>query len=769
MIKDMIVENITGRVVDGAIDGTIDAVKERNALNTTYVWTAINKETHSGKIANIIFVNKLGQRRRVQYDALPEFCLNHYVSNIIVNDGRISAVGISLYDLPDYRLMPNGQYQLHGRYNEQYIYNKALAYIQSEERKIQEDFANKCLKGNKDSGGTQSNATANISAMRDISMATAVTAVTAAGAATAVGIGAGAKAIYKQVNKKKLVEIQEELYGKLKNYKEITEALVQTKLITNDKIKSNSSIREYTNEFEANNDRSGKIKGTLRQSGVVGCVNKIHNLINQVIASAQSNGVYDEPLNIQGRRLGTLHSYSDGILSRIEYAKELHLETKQLIDNNIHKENQRVANENYIEQLREREIAARNELNRRISQIETEFSRYNTDTIGVTDINVKINRFNIINITAFEDIDTVVSSLTNIRERNLYQNKISLLRDELSGIQTDLEQKLYASTEETKREIREHINSIESDIELLISGRFEASNYNDIISNINNGISNAKIDIGNLEGGDSVLLERVNSLEAKLLKNRSNIDNSLRKAERDSAAIQNIESIISRYENDIRLAADSKEIKRLITSFGSSTRSGLYGLSTNTVEQIRARIDEKTQEFNGIMQEKEREEQIESGRMAELGNNILTDLRNDINRVQSFSIDNITEDGLQQFTIDEDGYSDRIRAHKFDSGLQRDINDAFFKLKNSYRNKYRDAETLIRTEQRAIERLESQILSLENTVNNGLTKYNKTSTFDRINGLKVSMDYTKIRDKSSIDLKISNLLNLYNEKASTIQ
>ena len=59
--------------------------------------------------------------------------------------------------------------------------------------------------------------------MRDISMATAVTAVTAAGAATAVGIGAGAKAIYKQVNKKKLVEIQEELYGKLKNYKEITE------------------------------------------------------------------------------------------------------------------------------------------------------------------------------------------------------------------------------------------------------------------------------------------------------------------------------------------------------------------------------------------------------------------------------------------------------------------------------------------------------------------------------------------------------------------
>ena len=83
MIKDMIVENITGRVVDGAIDGTIDVVKERNALNTTYVWTAINKETHSGKIANIIFVNKLGQRRRVQYDALPEFCLNHYVSNIM--------------------------------------------------------------------------------------------------------------------------------------------------------------------------------------------------------------------------------------------------------------------------------------------------------------------------------------------------------------------------------------------------------------------------------------------------------------------------------------------------------------------------------------------------------------------------------------------------------------------------------------------------------------------------------------------------------------
>lgn len=58
-------DSIQESLVDNAVDCAIDKAKYRGQLEKTFVWTAINRETHDGKLANIIFCSKLGQRQRV--------------------------------------------------------------------------------------------------------------------------------------------------------------------------------------------------------------------------------------------------------------------------------------------------------------------------------------------------------------------------------------------------------------------------------------------------------------------------------------------------------------------------------------------------------------------------------------------------------------------------------------------------------------------------------------------------------------------------------
>ena len=65
MYSDL-VNNLKDRVIDGAIDSTLTSFKDNQILNKTFVWTAISKETYSGKIAYILFINKNIYRRRVQ-------------------------------------------------------------------------------------------------------------------------------------------------------------------------------------------------------------------------------------------------------------------------------------------------------------------------------------------------------------------------------------------------------------------------------------------------------------------------------------------------------------------------------------------------------------------------------------------------------------------------------------------------------------------------------------------------------------------------------
>ena len=54
---DRFADNIADRIVDNVVDSTINSCIDNHKLNSTYVWTAVSKESYNGKIASIIFVN----------------------------------------------------------------------------------------------------------------------------------------------------------------------------------------------------------------------------------------------------------------------------------------------------------------------------------------------------------------------------------------------------------------------------------------------------------------------------------------------------------------------------------------------------------------------------------------------------------------------------------------------------------------------------------------------------------------------------------------
>lgn len=157
-------------------------------------------------------MNTLGQKRRVAVVELDDFCKSNYVSNLVMENGNMKFLGITIYDLPDYKLGRDGQWSVSGKYNEDCIYNLATSYIQLQQTKIYQDKKNHCLRGTSNEE-THSNFTQNVSNIKDISQAAAVTAVTTAGVgavtATVAGIGFVGKAIYRKLNAKQVAELRQ--------------------------------------------------------------------------------------------------------------------------------------------------------------------------------------------------------------------------------------------------------------------------------------------------------------------------------------------------------------------------------------------------------------------------------------------------------------------------------------------------------------------------------------------------------------------------------
>lgn len=773
MIYDAFVDNITGKIIDSTVDNAIDSIKERNILNTTYVWTAISKETHGGKIANLIFINKLGQRRRVQYEKLNDFCINNYVSNVIVNDGKVSMVGCLFSDLPDYRLNQNGQYDLHAKYSEQYIYNKALAYIQSEERKIYEDFQNKCMKGNREIEPTQSNITSNLSAIKDISTATAVTAVTAAGAATVAGVGVAAKTIYKKVNSKKLVEMQLELYKSLNKCSEMIGTLTKMKYNLNTYIRNHPNLLEYNNSLEAQHELSGKLKNEVLKYGVMGCIRVISNNIEQIRSKAEVNKILTDPLKLNNSNIGSLESYINSLNNKINIIKQEHNVTKQLINAN----NQRKYNEQQLaieaERQRQLQIDLVQNVTQMINELENNINYFNTVELNDTSVEYNAEKFNSLGLdNTINNIDAYINNITDIENKNSLKNKLTYLKNEVIKIGDNLRVALINKNNTIKNNIIAKIEFIETRVnELLSENNCNATNIN-VIDEVNINISEVKTLLINMNDTEvEVFKQRLNEAENTLNKNRSIINLNIRRYNNDIQAETEINEYIQRVNDEISRETSSKGMKNTIDRFKQSTSYKLNSIKSIDIQnRCRQKVNDTTQQVNIKLDNKIEEENRENDRIKQIGEQLLADLRREISRVEEVDTNIVTQETLDNFVVDINSYEDRKREYDFGySGLGRDINNTFSSLNTKYGIKRRAIESRLNELERSRANILNTIENIENKLDR-MTKYDINSVLRNIKAINLDMNYKRLldKDKAEINNKIEKLLDDYNKKVQTL-
>lgn len=781
---DSLMSSITDKIIDTAVDGAVDKAKNALKASTTYVWTAVNKETHSGRIANLIFVNTLGQRKHVAYENLSSFIENNYVSNVVVRDGKVEILGCHLNDLPDYQLGQDGQYRVYGLHNEQWVYDKAYVYIQSQERKMQEDIQNHCLKGNNNQE-TQTNITSNIKAIKDISTATAITAVTAAGAASVAGATVAGKAIYKQLNKKKIIEMQENICNKLNKYDKILESLIKMKGKTNNIIQSNPDILEYNSRLEAQQDTSRLVRDDVLRFGVNECINKVKTVIDQCNSTAIANKIIDEPLNrLNGlssiSSYGTLKDYINKLYSRLSLLNQQHEITRQLINNNIQRkqndilaENQRRQKEIELENQRIQEEQRQNrlitEVNDYIQEIGTKLERFINEGLDrIEEKQTELNNLHIDNL--INKVNNKLSQLTDYDTKINLQRKTNEYKDKLNDIQQKINRKINSKVDELKNSMVDTMNSMDIKIEELMSGKYDNTEYLNIVNDINIKASDIRMNLSQLLSSERNTIEqRLNNIENKLNSNRRSIELGIKKAETDNKSIYELENILEQYENSLSSLSNSKDVKRDIDKFISTSKIYLNKINNSTLlNEWRQKIEDKTTKFNELYTDKLRLEENEKERLNEIGDSLINELKNEIQRIENFNVAEITEEQLNEFNINTDDIEKQLKENNFELRILRDIKNNINTLNYKYRQKKNEAQSIINTEKRATNNIENNLLSIQNRINT-MNKCNKDRTLNSINNIKTSIDYNRIRNKDWIDIKIDELTVLYNEKAKEFE
>jgi hypothetical protein len=766
MLGEIIADSIAGNAIDKVVDTAVDSIKEKNTLNNTFVWTAINKETHGGQTANIIFINKLGQRRRVQYEQLVNFCTDNYVSNIVINDSKPSMVSITFHDLPNYILKSDGSYNLVGKYSEQDIYNKALAYIQSQERKIAEDIQNGCLKGNKQPEKTQSNITENLENAKDLAVAGAVTAITTAGVAAAGGIGLGVNAIYRKINEKKLSEVQYNMYKQLSSNYSMIEALIKVKDRTND-IASMNKYTNYSNQMEIDSCTNDKTRNLLRQYSMKGCIDKLTGLIAQCKANATTYKILDVPVkDNNGKKLGTLNSYITSTESRLNYLKHLHDTTRLIIEGNRNEERQRSEQEQQRIYIEQQQNQLKFEIDNDICALEKQIGQWLITDINVDNAFNKKNDFERLGIEQQIDrINSIINQLIDSNEKFAYQNRVNYILNNKLVIEGNINNRLNENRDNTRREIVDKINDIENSLEQLILGRVQLDKCQETLSSINSGIMDIRIKLQSVDLYDKdMLLDKLESVNNRLTTNKRQIENGISSSERDQKHINNIKSQITKSETEIENLSKPNELKLAISNFTRMISTDLNSIkNTELLSTWQEEIRRKTEEFNNKLTMQEQKKQEQEALAEQLQQSLQSELDIEIKRVNEFIVQEVTKENLEAFKLDLTNLKDTIESTEnldrtFKSSIKRKISD----LEYNYNKKYREAERLLDSENSAIISLKSDIAELKIRVNSlGDSSFNTEKKInDSIIRLINSSKYLKLRNKTWIDNEINDLKTL---------
>lgn len=766
--------NVKDKMIDGAVDRVIDNAKGKATLAKTYVWTCINKETHNSVVANLTFINKLGQRRRVPYAKLEEFCATEYVSNVIAQDGQIKMIGCNLSDIPDFRLNGYGQYDLRAPHDENWVYQKAFPYIQSQERLIQEDYRNGCLRTDR-SKATQSNLTGNISAIKDISTATAVTVVTAAGVAVAGGAVVAGKAIYNQFNKKKVAEEQENICKRLNSYKELIQCLLTMKHRTNSLYERDTELVQYSNNMDANNELSGKLRDMVRQVGVLGCIDKANSSIEACKSRAVALKIIDAPMKVQGVYFGTLGAYITDLENSINSVRNLHSKTKQLLDRNISVKMQAEHERNMVMQHEYEQEVLIGKLTTELDDLITIVSGYkqsmnddsNADFVYAAISNSDLaNRIN----NASNQLDTIDDSF----KRGELRDKVIHLNEDVRDIVNNIDSIRKQSANQIRNDINNELRDAERALDSLINGSYDFNDLNEIMQKINDAITHGKeksLELGRLGDSCSYIVEsRASALEEKLNKNRRSIDDSRREVEKQFTSLSKLDMTINKYLDECQNSDTSKKVRSSIENFTRACNSDIYFIkNTDVLEHARTKINDAKEQLEEIYNTRvQTEEQLKNQRTAAIANAI-QEIEDKIKFIEEFKPSIIKESDIDKLRVaSREEYEEPLRLLNCDYDELRLFRSKHQDLSSAASKKRRTFEDILNAEKRATNNLKNTINSIKNRIN-GLDKYSKDTVKRSIMNMTNDTDIDKLQDKEWVYIAIDELNQLYNAALTRLE
>ena len=757
-------DKLVGTAVDNVVDSGVDKLKNKNILANTYVWTCINKETHNGTIANLTFINKLGKRQRVPYDRLAQFCQSNYISNIIVEDGKVKMIGCSLYDIPDFRLNSYGQYELKAPHDENWVYNKALPYIQSQERLIQEDYNNGSLKTARGEGN-QLQASANIQAVaggisdiRGTAEAVAITAVTAAGAAAVTGTVVAGKAIYNQLNKKKLVEEQDKICSMLHKCNNFVKVLTSTKLKTNNMYRSNKNLVTYNNSIESNNENTGTLRNEINKFGINGCIQKTAEVVNSCKARANAAKVIDMPLKNVNTNFGTLNAYIQNIEQSLNNVKQLHLETKNLINENIAYKNKVELEQEQERQRLNRETILVNDINNALTELTRKLNEIKTIQVNANNIGYIENTYNELKIEQeLSNIRRLTEGITDVNNRNNFGEQLMNLQFDTSNSLNRIKISKNNIIDSIKNDLSSKLLESEQIINELLNSVDDTNTKQQKINSFDYNINYCKDNLGILNSVDKQLFnDRISQLENKLNKSMSSIDSRIKDIEKQNIEYDKLLLMIDRKRNEINKSTKSDNIKRIIDSFNGSSSTALIGIkNTAVIESMKQAINSASSEFNEIYNNKLNEEQrLLNEKQQKIAETILL-LENKINELKGINPDIITEESIELLKIPKESeYTCNI--HNADYTELRPVKDKYRDLEQIYFSKKRKFTEILNKSNMATRYLNSEISSIRRDLIR-LDKYNKDRVKHKIESLKINEHLKDLQTTEWIDTIIVEL------------
>ena len=274
-------------------------------------WVAVCRELLNNRLIAVGFVNNHNKRIRVPVESLEKFFSFNKVLNVTFNviTNDIESYIININSLGTYRYTPSGR----------------CTFIPG----IDETEILKRFKLENNSTDIDDRVKEVDDSIDKLKSKVKITAANSIISATAIGI----KAINKNINDLSTKDIKKTILGKLKKYSKILDKIVAIKQNTNKTIYNNKNIVEYSRELECKLLGKSNLRQDILNYGIPTYVRNIQTLIKLCLEPIIKYELMDTSLKDLGTET-TFRVYSTSLNNKILRIKSMHLETKQLIQEN---------------------------------------------------------------------------------------------------------------------------------------------------------------------------------------------------------------------------------------------------------------------------------------------------------------------------------------------------------------------------------------------------------------------------------------------------